>query len=90
MAAYAASSLAPAPGNGKHWPHDGPIGRRTCGYIRMMDQSDACRASIFTRWTNQTQDVRGHMHIVIPSAPTPDTVRSDPRTVRFNPPYRPL
>eukprot|EP00959_Pyramimonas_sp_CCMP1952_P259237 5419605-Pyramimonas_sp.AAC.1 len=37
------------------YSHDGPIGRRTHRYILTMDQSDAGRTGIFSRWTNRTQ-----------------------------------
>eukprot|EP00976_Prorocentrum_cordatum_P020876 424206-Prorocentrum_minimum.AAC.1 len=41
---------------------DGPIGRRTHEYILTMDQSDAGRTGIFSRWTNRTQDARVYPH----------------------------
>eukprot|EP00959_Pyramimonas_sp_CCMP1952_P043976 919169-Pyramimonas_sp.AAC.1 len=41
------------------YSHDGPIRRKPHRYILTMDQSDAIRAGIFSRWTNQT---RGRPH----------------------------
>eukprot|EP00959_Pyramimonas_sp_CCMP1952_P133673 2795197-Pyramimonas_sp.AAC.2 len=43
--------------------HNGPIGRKTRGYILTPDQSDAIRVGIFSRRTNQTQDARVHSHV---------------------------
>eukprot|EP00976_Prorocentrum_cordatum_P077522 1182722-Prorocentrum_minimum.AAC.1 len=44
------------------YSHGGPIRRGTCGYILTADQSDAGRAGIFSRRTNQTRDARVYSH----------------------------
>eukprot|EP00976_Prorocentrum_cordatum_P068418 1179125-Prorocentrum_minimum.AAC.2 len=41
---------------------DGPIRRRPCGYIPTTDQSNAGSVGIFSRRTNQTQEVWVYSH----------------------------
>eukprot|EP00959_Pyramimonas_sp_CCMP1952_P263774 5516480-Pyramimonas_sp.AAC.1 len=40
----------------REYSHDGPIRRRTRGYILTTDQSDARRAGLLSRRTHRTQD----------------------------------
>eukprot|EP00976_Prorocentrum_cordatum_P000913 18411-Prorocentrum_minimum.AAC.1 len=44
------------------YSHDGPIGRRTHGYILTTDQLDEGHTGIFSRRTNQAQDARVYSH----------------------------
>eukprot|EP00959_Pyramimonas_sp_CCMP1952_P217000 4538408-Pyramimonas_sp.AAC.1 len=44
------------------YSHGRPISRKTCRYILTADQSGAGRAGIFSRQTNQEQDVQVYSH----------------------------
>eukprot|EP00959_Pyramimonas_sp_CCMP1952_P073247 1531145-Pyramimonas_sp.AAC.1 len=42
--------------------HNGPIRCRKCRYILTTDQSDAGNVGIFSRWTNQMQEMQVYSH----------------------------